>query len=82
MLRNGQPGRELNAIAYPQLMLVVTELLVSEYNQSHGTDQDLASEILNYMRERTAIVAEIGERLYWFVHRTFMEYFAASSIRI
>ena len=42
MLRNGQPGRELNAIAYPQLMLVVTEFLVSEYNQSHGTDRDLA----------------------------------------
>ena len=81
MLRNGQPGRKLNAIAYPQLMLVVTEFLVSEYNQSHVTAQDLASEILNYMRERTAIVAEIGERLYGFVHRTFMEYSAASSIR-
>src|SRR5262249_47047430 len=81
MLEHGQSGKELNAIAYSQLMDVLTRFLREEYGRTPGTAQDLASEILNYLRERTYILAEIGEHIYGFVHRTFMEYFAASYIR-
>jgi hypothetical protein len=80
MLGHGQSGKELNAIAYPQLMDILTQFLRDEYGKEPGPARDLASEILNYLRMRTYILAEIGEHIYGFVHRTFMEYFAASNI--
>jgi hypothetical protein len=81
MLEHGESGKELNAIAYPQLMDILTRFLQEEYGKKPGDARDLASEILNYLRERTYILAEIGELIYGFVHRTFMEYFAASYVR-
>ena len=81
MLKRGQKGRELNAIAYPQLMQVLSRFLQDDYGLQPGAARDLAGEILNYLRERTFILAEIGEGLYGFVHRTFMEFFAARHIK-
>jgi hypothetical protein len=80
MLEHGERGRELNAIAYKPLMHILAKFLQTEYEQSHGKASDLAREILNHLRERTYVLAEVGEHIYGFVHRTFMEYFAASRI--
>ncbi len=80
MLERSQPNAELNAIAYHQLITIVAEFLETEYRRPPGEARDLAAEILNHLRERTYILAEIGEQIYGFVHRTFMEYFAASHI--
>ena len=37
----------------------------------------LPVDILRHLMERTYVLAGIGERIFGFVHRTFMEYFAA-----
>jgi HEAT repeat protein len=80
MLEHGQPGRELNAIAYQPLMTILARYLQEKYNKSPGDAEATAKGILLHLRERTYILAEVGEGIFGFVHRTFMEYFAASHI--
>jgi HEAT repeat protein len=77
MLEQGQENRELNAIFYDPLMKILADYLEREYRLSQGQARADARGILTYIRERTYILAEIGERIFGFVHRTFMEYFAA-----
>lgn len=77
MLKPGRYGRELNAIAFEPLMQIIAEYLKSKYDKSQGDAEGIAADILMHLRERTFILAEIGERIFGFVHRTFMEYFAA-----
>ncbi|HEV3468664.1 MAG TPA: DUF4062 domain-containing protein [Pyrinomonadaceae bacterium] len=80
MLEHGQPGRELNAIAYQPLMRILADYLREKYGKSPGDAEAIAKGILLHLRERTYILAEVGEGIFGFVHRTFMEYFAASHI--
>ncbi len=78
MLQNGQAGRrKLNAIAYQPLMSILVEYLQEKYKQTSGDAEAIAKGILNHLRERTYILAEIGDGIFGFVHHTFMEYFAA-----
>ena len=79
MLENGQANRELNAIAYQPLLRILASYLEERYHKAPGEAQAIAQEILSHLRERTYILAEIGEGIFGFVHRTFMEYFAAVS---
>ena len=78
MLEHSQHGKELNAIAYQPLMIILAKYLVERYNKPGGEAEAIAKEILNHLRERTYILAEVGEGIFGFVHRTFMEYFAAA----
>jgi hypothetical protein len=77
MLEHGQAGRELNAIAYAQLRDIVASYLEEKYKRSPGDAEAIAVDILRHLMERTYVLASIGERIFGFVHRTFMEYFAA-----
>jgi hypothetical protein len=77
MLEHRLTGSELNAIAREPLLKILASYLQEQYGKSPGEARAVASEILDHLRERTYIVAEIGERLFGFVHRTFMEFFAA-----
>ena len=77
MLEHRQSGRELNAIAYAPLLDIVASYLEEKYQRSPGEAGAIAVDILRHLRERTYVLAEIGERIFGFVHRTFMEYFAA-----
>lgn len=77
MLEHGQQGRELNAIAYAPLLDIVAGYLVEKYQRSQGDAEAVAVDILRHLMERTYVLAGIGERVFGFVHRTFMEYFAA-----
>jgi len=77
MLEHGQSGRELNAIAYAPLLEIVSSYLVEKYQRSQGEAEAIAVDILRHLMERTYILAGTGERVFGFVHRTFMEYFAA-----
>ncbi|QUQ64289.1 hypothetical protein JJ691_20090 [Kutzneria sp. CA-103260] len=72
--------RELNAIQYKPLRDTVAAYLVSQYDRSSGEGRALATEIVNHLRERTYVLAETGDGVFGFVHRTFMEYFAASQV--
>lgn len=77
MLEHGQGDSELNIIAREPLLVIIAEYLQAEYKKSPGEARAVASEILNHLRERTYVIAEVGENRFGFVHRTFMEYFAA-----
>ena len=77
MLEHGQKGRELNAIAYAPLLDTVAGYLEEKYQRSPGEAEAIAVDILRHLMERTYVLAGIGERVFGFVHRTFMEYFAA-----
>jgi Domain of unknown function (DUF4062)/NACHT domain len=77
MLEHRQSGRELNAIAYAPLLDIVASYLEEKYQRSQSEAGAIAIDILRHLRERTYVLAEIGERIFGFVHRTFMEYCAA-----
>jgi hypothetical protein len=81
MLLQHREGGELNAIARGPLIEVLATYLQLTYNKAPGDARAIATDILNHLRERTYILAEIGESIFGFVHRTFMEYFAASHAR-
>ncbi|GIF23759.1 hypothetical protein BJ973_004370 [Actinoplanes tereljensis] len=77
MLEHNQSGTELNAIAYAPLRDIVSQYLKEKYQLSPGESEAIAVDILRHLMERTYVLAGIGERVFGFVHRTFMEYFAA-----
>ena len=77
MLEHSQPGSELNAIAYAPLQRILAGYLTGKYQLSPGEAEAIAVDILRHLMERTYVLAGIGERIFGFVHRTFMEYFAA-----
>jgi Domain of unknown function (DUF4062)/HEAT repeats len=77
MLEHSQPGSELNAIAYVPLQRTLAGYLTDKYQLSPGEAEAIAVDILRHLMERTYVLAGIGERIFGFVHRTFMEYFAA-----
>ena len=77
MLEHSQPGSELNAIAYAPLQRILADYLTGKYQLSSGEAEAIAVDILRHLMERTYVLAGIGERIFGFVHRTFMEYFAA-----
>lgn len=73
-------GHQLNAIAYEPLRDIIAGYLRRQYAKPTGEAQAIAVEILDHLRERTYVLAEIGDRVFGFVHRTFMEYFAARDV--
>lgn len=77
MLEHGQKGRELNAIGYSPLLEIMTRYLEEKYQRPRGEAEYVAVDILHHLMERTYVLAGVGERIFGFVHRTFMEYFAA-----
>jgi hypothetical protein len=81
MLLQRREGGELNAIHRGPLIAILADYLEQTYNKAPGDARAIATDILNHLRERTYILAEIGESIFGFVHRTFMEYFAATQAR-
>lgn len=79
MLQGRESGAELNAIGYTGLLDLVADYLQQKYQRSAGEASAIAVDILRHLMERTYVLAGIGERAFGFVHRTFMEYFAACS---
>src|SRR5262249_21664830 len=72
MLEHRQAGSELNAIAYAPLRDIIAGYLKKLYLQSPGEAAAIADDILRHLMERTYVLAGIGERVFGFVHRTFM----------
>lgn len=81
MLLGSEPGRQANAIDRRSLSAIFATYIEETYQKVPVVAKSIGEEILNHIRERTFILAEIGEDTYGFVHRTFMEYFAALQIR-
>jgi hypothetical protein len=70
-------GSELNAIAYGPLRGLLAGYLSAKYQRPEGEAAAISVSILQHLMERTYVLAGVGERIFGFVHRTFMEYFAA-----
>jgi Domain of unknown function (DUF4062) len=70
-------GSELNAIAYRPLQEILAGYLAAKYQRPDGEAAAISVSILRHLMERTYVLAGVGERVFGFVHRTFMEYFAA-----
>jgi hypothetical protein len=81
MMDHQEAGREANAIAHQQLIHVLADYLAEKYEKPPGEANALAEDILTHLRERTYVLASVGEGIYAFVHRTFMEFFAAEAAR-
>jgi len=81
MLSQRQDSRELNALGLEPLLEIISTYLEQEFHRPPGEAQAFAAEILNHVRERTYVLAEIGDGIFGFVHRTFMEYFAAADLK-
>jgi hypothetical protein len=77
MLEHTQAGSELNAISYAPLQEIIASYLQVKYQRPQGEAEAIAVDILRHLMERTYVLAGVGERVFGFVHRTFMEYFAA-----
>jgi hypothetical protein len=77
MLEHSQQGVELNAIASRPLSEIVAGYIVERYDRPRGEAEAFTVDILNHIMEHTYLLAAIGEGVFGFVHRTFMEYFAA-----
>jgi TIR domain/HEAT repeats len=77
MLEHRLAGSELNAIANAPLQDIIAHYLKVKYQLSPGGAEAIAVDILNHLMERTYVLAGIGTKVFSFVHRTFMEYFAA-----
>ena len=81
ILRTKGRGTEPNAIRRRPLIRVVSAYLQSRFDTSAGRGDATAAEILDHVRERTYVLAEIGHQVFGFVHRTFLEYFAARALQ-
>ncbi len=81
ILRAKGRGAEPNAIRRRPLIGVVSAYLQSRFDTSAGQGDATAAEILEHVQERTYILAEIGHQVFGFVHRTFLEYFAARALQ-
>ena len=81
MLRAKGRGTEPNAIRRRTLIGVVSAYLQSRFDTSAGQGDATAAEILEHVQERTYVLAEIGYQVFGFVHRTFLEYFAARALQ-
>ena len=81
MLEQRAGGRELNALKLQPLLRIISTYLRKQFNRPPGEADAFAAEILNHVRERTYILAEVGDGIFGFVHRTFMEYFAAAELK-
>lgn len=79
MLEHWGPGPDVNVIRPDPLMHILAEYIEAGYKQAPADARVTARQILAHLRERTYILAEIGEDRFGFVHRTFMEYFAADT---
>ncbi|GAA3839553.1 hypothetical protein GCM10022243_02410 [Saccharothrix violaceirubra] len=79
MLADAHSG-EVNAIPYGPLRATIADYLTSQYAKAPAEARALSTEIINHLRERTHILAETGDGVFGFVHRTFMEYFAAGHV--
>jgi HEAT repeat protein len=77
MLEHSRAGSEVNAIAGAPLQNIIAHYLEGKYRLSPGAAEAITVDILRHLMERTYVLAGIGAKVFSFVHRTFMEYFAA-----
>ena len=79
-MQTGNTGISGNYIAREDLIHVFVEYLVERYEHDLPTARRLAGAMIEQLRERNFILSLYGSHMYGFVHRTFLEFFAAEAI--
>ncbi|NTU99157.1 NACHT domain-containing protein [Candidatus Falkowbacteria bacterium] len=75
-MQSGPKGIAGNAISGDELEDILFEYLK---NEEYENTRSLAKRMVQQLRERNYILCLLGDDYYAFVHRTFLEYFCASS---
>ncbi|MET0425721.1 MAG: HEAT repeat domain-containing protein [Actinoplanes sp.] len=79
-MQTGNTGLSGNYIAREDLIHVFVEYLVERYEHDLPTARRMAGAMIDQLRERNFILSLYGSHMYGFVHRTFLEFFAAEAI--
>jgi hypothetical protein len=69
-----------NYITRPDLARIFEDYLVERYEYDRGRASTMAEAIIDQFQRRNFILGRYGQRLYGFVHRTFLEFFCAQAI--
>ncbi|MDG4772709.1 HEAT repeat domain-containing protein [Solwaraspora sp. WMMD792] len=79
-MQTGNIGQSGGYIAREDLVQVFVEYLVERYEHDRATAHQTAGRMIDQLRERNFILSLYGSHMYGFVHRTFLEFFAAAAI--
>jgi HEAT repeat protein len=79
-MQSQEGGLSGNYIESSQLVRVFEDYLVERYQYGRGKANMMAHSMIDQFRERNFILGRYGQRLYGFVHRTFLEFFCAQAI--
>ncbi|HLL04173.1 MAG TPA: metallophosphoesterase [Myxococcaceae bacterium] len=75
------PEAPQTLIQEEELLKFTSGFLTTRYNRTPEQARRQSEALLGHLRERNYILARVGEQLYGFVHRTFLEYFVADALR-
>ncbi|GAA3301683.1 HEAT repeat domain-containing protein [Dactylosporangium vinaceum] len=79
-MQSGPVGLGGNYIARAELLTLVEDFLVEQYEHPRGQASAMAGTIIDQLRERTFILSRYGPSAYGFEHRAFLEFFCAQAI--
>jgi 3',5'-cyclic AMP phosphodiesterase CpdA len=70
-----------NLVREEDLLRFTSRFLVKHYGKGPDQARRLADALIGHLRERNYILARVGESLFGFVHKAFLEYLVAEAIR-
>lgn len=79
-MQSQQSGLHGNYIDHDQLSRLFEDYLVERYEHPRARAHALANSMIDQFHQRNFILGRYGQRVYGFVHRTFLEFFCAHSI--
>ncbi|MCY1144750.1 HEAT repeat domain-containing protein [Actinoplanes sp. Pm04-4] len=79
-MQTGSTGLRGNYIARDDLIQVFVAYLAERYEHEPRLARRLAGQMIDQLRQRNFILSLYGSQMYGFVHRTFLEFFAAEAI--
>lgn len=74
-------GGRRNLVGEDELLGFTRRFLQDRYGKPPEQARRYAHELIHHLRERNYILARVGENLFGFVHKTFLEYLAADAVR-
>jgi HEAT repeat protein len=79
-MQSQHSGLHGNYIDHEQLSRLFEDYLVDRYEHPRARAHALANSMIDQFHQRNFILGRYGQRVYGFVHRTFLEFFCAQSI--
>jgi uncharacterized protein DUF4062/HEAT repeat protein/NACHT domain-containing protein len=79
-MQSQHSGLHGNYIDHDQLSRLFEDYLVERYEHPRARAHALANSMIDQFHQRNFILGRYGQRVYGFVHRTFLEFFCAQAI--